>query len=84
MDRKQDRSEDARSQAGAPESARNPARQDGPIEDRLMKGGQDSQRDIEDAAQEAFVQDQEDPEHPTRIERRHGAEDPSHSRGSEA
>lgn len=58
------------------------ATREGPIEERLLDEGRTSQRDIVTAAQEAFVEDQKDPNHPSRIERSHGVEDPSHSKGS--
>jgi hypothetical protein len=53
------------------------------VEERLMDDGETSQRSIVTAAQEGFVRDQENPDHPTRVERDSGVEDPSHSRGSD-
>lgn len=53
------------------------------VEERLMEDGETSQRSIVTAAQEGFVRDQESPDHPSRVERAAGAEDPSHSRGSD-
>jgi hypothetical protein len=53
-----------------------------PIEERLIDQGQTDRADVIDAAAEAFEQDQRDADHPSRIDRSHGVEDPSHSRGS--
>ena len=56
------------------------------IDERLIDGQDHNDHEIEAAAQDAFVRDQEEPDHPSRIKRQlaDGIEDPSHSRGSEA
>jgi hypothetical protein len=56
------------------------------IDERLSDEGERSPEAMEFAAEEGFVQDQrEDPGHPSRrhreLDRRHGIENPSHSRG---
>ena len=53
------------------------------VEERLLDAGETSQQSIVTAAQEGFVRDQESPDHPTRIKRESGVEDPSHSVGSD-
>lgn len=60
-------------------------RQGDSVDERLIDDGETSRESIVTAAQEGFVRDQEDPEHPTRIKRDLGAgvDDPSHSVGSE-
>lgn len=61
----------------------NPDREGDSIEERLMDAGETSQQSIVTAAQEGFVRDQKDRDHPTRLKREHGVEDPSHSAGSD-
>jgi hypothetical protein len=56
--------------------------QDDPIEERLLDQGEEGRQSVIDAASDAFEQDQRDPNHPSRRERAHGVEDPSHSVGS--
>jgi hypothetical protein len=55
------------------------------IEDRLREEGDRSPQSIESAAEDAFVADQRDPDHPSRkqreLDREHGIEHPSHSQG---
>ena len=55
-----------------------------PIEERILDDGETGRQSIIDAAAEGFERDQEDPENPSRRERREGVYDPSHSRGSTA
>lgn len=55
--------------------------EEGPIEERLIDGREESQDSIVSAAEDAFVEDQKSPDHPSRIERKHDVEDPSHSQG---
>jgi hypothetical protein len=55
-----------------------------PIEERLLDDGETGRQSIIDAAAEGFERDQEDPESPSRRERRESVYDPSHSRGSVA
>lgn len=64
------------------------ARTDGEriIDERMIDDTERSPDSMESAAEEAFVEDQrEDPDHPSRrqreLDRRHGIENPSHSRG---
>lgn len=52
------------------------------IEQRLIDERRTDQQEIISAAQEEFVEDQKDPNHPSRKERSHGVEDPTHSKGS--
>jgi hypothetical protein len=55
------------------------------IEERLLDEGDRSQVSMEATADGAFVQDQRDPDHPSRrqreLDREHGIENPSHSQG---
>jgi hypothetical protein len=53
------------------------------IERRLLDEQQEGRQNLLDAANEAFVEDQRDPGHPSRREREHGVDDPSHSQGSD-
>lgn len=65
-------------------SERAPAPAD-PIEERIIDQNPEGQEEVVEAAREAFNRDQEDPDHPARVERRKGdVEDPSHSKGSQA
>ena len=60
---------------------------DDPIEERLAEGDARTERDIRDAAEEAFVEDQrKNPDHPANRRRTESGdtEDPVHSKGSEA
>jgi hypothetical protein len=54
-----------------------------PIEERLIRDGETDREDVLGAAQDAFVEDQKDSDHPTRVERQYGVEDPSHSKSSD-
>jgi hypothetical protein len=53
------------------------------IERRLLDEQQEGRQNLLDAANEAFVEDQREPDHPSRREREHGVDDPSHSQGSD-
>jgi hypothetical protein len=75
MERNEPITDDARRNAGeSPE-----------IEERFLNGGERSRGSMEEAAEDAFVEDQRDPDHPSRrqreLDREHGIENPSHSRG---
>jgi hypothetical protein len=51
-------------------------------DERLMNQRDVSEQEIVQAAQDAFDEDQRDPDHPTRIKRElSDVEDPSHSQG---
>lgn len=58
------------------------------VDERLIDGQGHDPREVEAAAQQGFILDQDSPDSPTRIERRiaeqDGVKDPSHSRGSQA
>jgi len=59
---------------------------DDPIEERLVEGDAGTEREIRDAAEEAFEEDQrENPDHPANQRRRDVGEmeDPVHSKGSQ-
>jgi hypothetical protein len=55
------------------------------IEERLLNDGHRSPESLESVADDAFVADQRDPDHPSRkqreLEREQGVENPSHSQG---
>lgn len=49
------------------------------IDERLLDHQQEGRPSVVDAAADAFAADQRSPDHPSRVERSHSADDPSHS-----
>ncbi|HET7321275.1 MAG TPA: hypothetical protein VFI96_02190 [Longimicrobiaceae bacterium] len=58
-----------------------------PISERLLDEEQEGRQNVIDAANQGFIEDQEDPDSPTSRKRRmveeRGIEDPAHSKGSD-
>ncbi len=81
MDRQENRNKSPDAAAGPRDSGYEMMREGDPIDERLLDEGDRSPEGIEAAAEESFVRDQRDPQHPSRVEREFDVEDPSHSQG---